>query len=527
MVRMILAMMLAVLAAAPAPREAGRGPVYSVVELSFHGPHLAEPMSELDFAVTFRHASGSPEYRIHGFWDGGGVFKVRFTPTREGRWTLAEVYSTAAELKGQKQGEYVIATPARGRGFWVVDDASPGRRWYKRSDGSHQYIIGNTQYSFLSGYSENGRTGVDIAGDVRRNAEFFRKLRFTLHGDRYPNPEEKPFLDDRGRPTDSGDYSHRPNPKWFRERADVAVRAAYEADLIADLILSGPDTEDSRSTLRAAKNNGDPTPWLKYIAARYGSYPNVWICLANEYDLRVPRYNEEQIARFGAIIRRFLPYPTPLSVHPNHSTLWSAAFDSLPPWNDHQIIQRKLRQLAPSADVIREVWKNRLKPTINDELSYQGEGDRHSGEDTVEAHLGAFLGGGYGTTGYKPGNKTGQYFSGGFNPAEHTAAVGLRWLREVIDAEIAFWEMEPGVSIFPDLDPAFRAMGRAGREYVLGTGAARKGLVAKLPEGSWTVTRYDVPRRERTTLAKAARGAFTFDAPASRAVLFHFKRTGQ
>ncbi len=529
---MTLAIMLMALAAAPAAREAGRGPVYSVVELSFQGPRLSAPASELDFAVRFRHASGSPEYRVYGFWDGGDVFKVRFTPTREGRWELAEVSSTAPELKGQRQGEHVTATRGRNHGFWVNDEASAGRRWYKRSDGSHQYIIGNTQYSFLSGYAENGKTGVDIAADVRRNAEYFKKLRFSLHCDRYPNPEEKPFLDEQGRPTDSGDYSHRPNPKWFRERVDVAVQAAYEADLIADLILSGPDTEDARSTLRASRNNGDPTPWLKYIAARYGSYPNVWICLANEYYLRVPKYTEEEIARFGAIMKRFLPYPTPLSAHPNWSTLWSTAFDSLPPWNDHQIIQRKLKQIAPAADVIHGVWENRggsprNKPTINDELSYEGAGDRHSGEDTVEAHLGAFLGGGYGSTGHKTGEKTGQYFGGGFDASAHTAAPGLKWLRETIDAGITFWEMLPDHSIFPGLDPAFRAMGWAGREYVLGTDAQRKGLVARLPEGEWTVTRYDVLRRERAILATAARGTFAFDAPASRAVLFHFRRNGR
>jgi hypothetical protein len=246
----------------------------------------------------------------------------------------------------------------------------------------------------------------------------------------------------------------------------------------------------------------------------------------------VPKYTEQEIARFGVIMKRFLPYPTPLSVHPNWDTLWSPSFDSLPPWNDHQIIQRKLRHIAESADVIHGVWENRggsprNRPTINDELSYEGAGDRHSGEDTVEAHLGAFLGGGYGTTGHKTAEKTGQYFGGGFDPSTHTAAPGLKWLRETIDAEITFWEMSPDHSIFPGLDPAFRAMGSAGREYVLGTNGARNGLTARLPEGEWTVTRYDLLRRERTALATAASGAFTFDAPAGRAVLFHFRRNGR
>jgi Domain of unknown function (DUF5060)/Protein of unknown function (DUF4038) len=517
--------------------------VHAVVELSFAGPQQGakdSPARDVDFWVRFKHESGAPEYRVYGFWDGdgkggaaGNVFKVRFTPTKPGRWILAEVHSNAKVLAKQRQGESLIARRSDRRGFWLLDEASAGGRWYKRSDGSHQYIIGNTQYSFLSGYrEENKASGVEIAADVTNNARYFKKLRFTFHGDRYPHPQEKPFLDDDGRPTDSGDYSHRPNPKWFHERGDVAVRAAFDHDLIADLILCGPDTVDSRATLRAGRNNGDPTPYLKYIAARYGSYPNVWVCLCNEYEIKEPSYTETQIARFGQIIRQHLPYPTPLSNHSHPRTLWSRAFDELPPWNDHQIIQKKIRVLPDAADVIQGVWKNeggkgtRNKPTANDELSYQGEGDKHSEGDTIESHLGTFLGGGYGTTGWKPGNKLGHYFYGGFNPAEHTAADNLKWLREVIDANISFWQMAPDLSIFENLDPGFRGLAWPGNEFALGTNKAHRGIVARLPAGKWAVTMYDVINLKTTALSTNATGNFTFDAPESRATLFHFKRAG-
>jgi hypothetical protein len=518
--------------------------VHSVVELAFAGPRQGPtdaPARDVDFWVRFKHESGAPEYKVHGFWDGdgkgggaGNVFKVRFTPTKPGRWMLAEVHSNAKELAGQRQGESVVAGRSNRRGFWLVDEENAGGRWYKRSDGSHQYVIGNTQYSFLSGYKDNNRpTGVDIAADVANNAKYFKKLRFTFHPDRYPHPQEKPFLDDAGRPTDAGDYSHRPNPKWFHERGDAAVRAAFEHDLIADLILCGPDTEDSRATLRAARNNGDPTPYLKYVAARYGSYPNVWVCLCNEYEIKTPKYTEAEIARFGQAIRQYLPYPTPLSNHSHPRTLWSRAFDDLPPWNDHQIIQKKIRVLPDAADVIQSVWQNaggkgpRRKPTVNDELSYQGEGDRHSEGDTVESHLGTFLGGGYGTTGWKPGNKLGHYFWGGFDPAEHTAADNLKWLREAIDADITFWRMSPDVGVFGNLDPGFRGLAWPDNEFVLGTNKAHRGIVARLPAGKWTVTQYDAIGLKRTALATDAAGTFTFDAPDSRAVLTHFKRAGR
>ncbi|OHB75305.1 MAG: hypothetical protein A2Z25_13000 [Planctomycetes bacterium RBG_16_55_9] len=521
--------------------ELGKGGLYSVVELSFAGPRQVAkdvPARDVDFWVRFQHESGSPEIKVHGFWDwdgkggtSGNVFKVRLCPVKAGRWDLVEVYSNAQELNGQKQDDYVTATASDYPGFWIVDNDSPGRRWYTRSDESHQYIFGNTHYTFLSGYdTDNKPSGNDITADVAGNAQYFKKLRFSLYGDRYVNPQEKPFFDDEGRLTDSGDYLHRPNPRWFGQRADLAVQAAWENDLIADLILCGPDTQESRAVLRAGQNGGDPTPYLKYIAARYGSFPNVWMCLCNEFDIKDPKYSEEEIARFGHIIRTYLPYPTPLSVHIASRTGWPGKFDELPDWNDHQIIQKKIRNLPDSADAIQRTWQNpggkgpRNKPTVNDELSYEGKGDKHTEQDTIESHLGAFLGGGYGTTGEKPANKLGQYFRGRFNPDEHTSADNLKYLREMIDKHVTFWKMAPDVSIFSNLHEDFRGLAWPGREYVLGTNKQHKEIVANLPPGDWTVKRFDIISKKEQTLSEDAQGRFTFDALNSRAVMFHFKK---
>ncbi len=269
-------------------------PVYSVAEVQFAGPPqnaTDSPAREISLVVTFRHESGTPELKLHGFFDGDGrggiegrVFKVRFCPTKSGRWNI-----------------------------------------------------------------------VEAASNVLQEAAF-----------------------------------------WM------------DHDLVADLILCGPDTPASRATLAAAHNRADATPYLRYIAARYGSYPNVWLCLCNEFDIKEPKYTEIQIADFGGIIQGFLAYPTPLSVHTVPKTMWPPKFDRLPTWNDHIILQKKVKQIATAADVnsialTNPAGKPRLVPVISDELSYQGAGDKHSEGDTIESHLGAFLGGGYGSTGEKRG----------------------------------------------------------------------------------------------------------------------------
>lgn len=519
--------------------EVAAAPVFSVAEIDFTGPVCGPrdvPAKDVDFHVVFRHESGKATYKVLGFWDGDGLggslgsrFKVRFCPTLPGRWTLAEVDSNAAELKGQRQGGYVSASPSSYRGFWTVDPAGAGGRWYVRSDGSHPYITGNTHYSFLSGQTDMGRFEGSIAADIEANARHFAKLRFSLMGDRYVHPTEKPFFDNTGAPTDDGDHSHRPNPAWFRNRVDVAVRAAFDQDLIADLILAGPDTADSRAALGAGATANSPTPYLKYVAARYGSFPNVWMCLANEWNIKSPRYTAEQIRRAGKTLRQVLPYPTPVSVHSNTGP-WPADLNTQPPWNDHVIIQHKLKKIARAADAVAEGYAlgGACMPVVNDELAYEGAGDGFSTEDVVEGFLGAFLGGGYGSTGCKPSNKKGQYFWGRFNAKEHAAAVPLGWLRKTIAARITFWKMQPvdpKKSVFSNAPADCRAMEWAGNEYVLGTDAAHKGLVADLPPGTWEVRRFDVLEMAEH-LSGDATGTFTFDAPASRAVLFHFKKIG-
>jgi hypothetical protein len=256
------------------------------------------------------------------------------------------------------------------------------------------------------------------------------------------------------------------------------------------------------------------------------------MCLCNEYNIKEPSYPESYIAQCGQTLKKALPYPTPLSVHASQREPWAAKFDALPPWNDHQIVQQKLRNLAASADVLHAVWQNaggsqpRRKPTINDELSYQGEGDRHSEEDTIESHLGAFLGGAYASTGEKFGNKLGQYFVGKFDPQTHSAADNLKFLREAIEGHVTFWKMSPSLAIFSNLDPGFRGMAWEDQQFVLGTNKARQGVIASLPEGTWTVTRHDCISRQTLTLSRDASGRFSFDAPDSRAVLFVFVKKG-
>jgi hypothetical protein len=289
----------------------------------------------------------------------------------------------------------------------------------------------------------------------------------------------------------------------------------YDIDIIADLIISAWHT----TTLMPAQNGNNNTPYLKYIAARYGSYPNVWICLANEWD-RNSTYPSSNIKDWGATMKDLLPYPTPLSVH-GYAGDWKTGLNSNPSWNTHVIIQRKRRDLSDGADHNIDNFSTggSNKPVINDELSYQGAGDDHSEGDTIESLFGAFLGGGYASTGYKEPNKSSQYMWGNFDASQHSAADNLLWVRQKIDEKISFWKMKPVSlthSIFSGADSGFRAMEWPKNEYLLGTDSGQ----------TFTVERFDVISKTQSVITTNARGSYTFSAPSSRAALFLFKRNG-
>ena len=518
---------------------------FEVYELSFNGKSYTvsdDPVRDVELITTWRHKSGRPTYQVYGFYDGdgnggvaGNVFKVRFCPTEPGQWNLVNVQSNDEVLDGQKEGFSISCTGSDHHGFWQVDNESRGNRWYKRTDGSHQYIIGNTLYSFVSEYYDGRPNDSDIVSDVRRSSEYFNKIRFAITGDIYPNPEEKPFVDTEGNPTDEGNYSFRPNPKWFSERVDQAVQEMYDQDVIADIILNGPDSYNARSALLAKYNGGDPTPFLKYMAARYGSYPNVWFCLSNEYNIRNPQFTEREMKVMGHMMKPFITYGNPLSVHPNQQD-WDPELNSINSWNDHIIIQNKIKNLGLAADKIElNYWKGNRKPVINDELAYQGEGDDWSEEDVIEAFVGTFLGGGYGTSGYKSGSKLGHYFAGNFSAEEHSAADNLKWMNDQINENIEFWQMEPftiffyrpngtNLNIFHNVSYDCRLLMNGGEEYVLGVNQEMENVEARLPEGNWRAVLYDVISKSAKNLGDTIEGRFTFNVPDSRAVFVHFKR---
>ncbi|MCA9216039.1 MAG: DUF5060 domain-containing protein [Planctomycetales bacterium] len=505
------------------------GDVYSLIELAFDGPEQTPtdtPARDIRLSVTFRHETSGAEHTVSGFWDGdgqggtvGNQFMVRFTPTEPGQWNLADVSSNNELLDNQHEGSFVVANESDYQGFWVPTTNDRGHSWFQRSDGSYEYITGNTHYTFLTERDKYGNpSGGNIEDDVRKNAEYFNKIRFSILGDLAPHPTDKPFFDDNGVPTDDGAFAHRPNPAWFHDRTDLAVKTAFEHDVIADLILSGVATLDSRRVLTNCKTdiNTCDRPWepepiyLQYVAGRYGAFPNVWMTLVNEWDLREPLFTPDEIISYGTELQKHLPYPTPVSVHGKPGP-WNADLDG--DWNGHIIIQAKRTEWRTAYNSVVDSQQPDPKPLINDEMSYQGAGDGHAREDTVQAFLGTFQGGAYGTTGYKSGLTEGQYVSGNFSVEEHTAAENIKWFREQIDNDIRFWEMASmNIHDSPHQAAPWANIGvllSDGQLFMTTWGNTGRVRI-DMSEGEWSIEQWDINEMTRTVVESEYTGVFEF-----------------
>ena len=75
---------------------------WDVFELTLQGPSTGNPNTEVELSATFTNEG---EYKtIKGFYDGDGMYKIRFMPEKIGIWKY-ETQSNASSLKG-KEGKF-------------------------------------------------------------------------------------------------------------------------------------------------------------------------------------------------------------------------------------------------------------------------------------------------------------------------------------------------------------------------------------------------------------------------------------
>lgn len=332
---------------------------WGVFEIELHGPSSGNPFVDVTFGARFTF--GYRTVDVPGFYDGNGVYKVRFSPDTVGKWNYETTGSTK-ELTGHTGSFDCYPAKPGNRG-----PVGPAHRFhFQYADGTPYFPFGTTCYAY-------GFIGQPYQRETLENLKsaHFNKVRMCL----LPKPLGKlkpiamPFERLASAPASGKERFNlaRFNPAYFRQ-IEQCVNDLREANIQADLILFHPyDAWGFKSMGKEADDR-----YLRYALARFSAYRNIWWSVANEYDL-IRSKSTEDWDRFFRIISETDPYTRLRSIHYSRKM-----YDYSKPWCTHASLQAY--DFDKSAERLA-AWD---KPIIYDEIQYEGDIDRRWGNLSPE-----------------------------------------------------------------------------------------------------------------------------------------------
>lgn len=356
--------------AATAANEVERWGLY---EITLHGPSAGNPFDDVQVAATFDGAG--KRIVVPGFYDGDGLYRIRFSPSEPGSWTWRSS-SNAPALDG-RSGTFRCASSGAGN-HGPVRVTADGYHLV-HADGTPFRQIGTTCYSWAQ--QSEARCAETLA--TLRTAPF-NKMRMCV----FPNVAAvatNPFVK-----TGPGLKDWNPaafDPAYFR-RFEDRIRRLGALGIEADIILYHPyDATRGYSDMK----RGDDERYLRYVAARFGAFRNVWWSMANEYDAIHSKTVDDWDHLFQ-ILQAADPHDRLRSIHQINTY-----YDHRKPWITHASVQNGA---AVMDDVPAQLHRSfALKPVIFDEVRYEGNSDKRwgwlSGEELVERFWWGTIGGTY------------------------------------------------------------------------------------------------------------------------------------
>jgi hypothetical protein len=319
---------------------------WDVFEASFSGPSGGNPFLDVTLEAFFQQKSRV--VRVPGFYDGDGIFRVRFMPDNEGDWSFS-TKSNVAELDG-KTGSFSVTAPRAG----VHGPVRVANKFhFAYADGTPFLSFGTTCYAWThQPLSEQAKT-LETLKKTR-----FNKMRMGVFPKDYPYNVNEALHDVYQKGADGKFDFDRPNPESFRH-FENQVKALGEMGIEADIIIFHPYDRWGYCDMSEAQDYA----YVQYLAARLAAYRNVWWSLANEYDFLLNTKPMHQWERYFHILEENDPYGHLRSIHNGDP---DANYDHRKPWVTHVCIQHW--------DVKRTgEWRLAYgKPVVNDEPEYEG-----------------------------------------------------------------------------------------------------------------------------------------------------------
>jgi len=275
-------------------------------ELVLHDSGWENPFTDVRLEAVFTSPSGE-ELRLDGFYDGDGrggldgdVFKVRLSPGEPGRWSYRTISNREA-LNGVSGRFDCIESDKRG--VLVYDPAEP--YYLKWASGGYFFESGaNDPECFLAKafISQDERlAGIDYLARMGCNI-LYMGLVNAGPGDGDPEMKVTPWLGGFDKP----DFNH--ICLDFMNRLEGVLERMLERDMVAHLVIY---LDDCCRIARAITPEAEEM-FLRYMVARFGSYPNLIWNLAEEFE---ECFEPEWVKQRAALIKKLDPLDHPLTVH--------------------------------------------------------------------------------------------------------------------------------------------------------------------------------------------------------------------
>jgi hypothetical protein len=247
---------------------------YHSHDFTFRGPVQGNPF-DVELSAEFRGPNGAA-LKVPGFYDGDGVWKIRFSPPAVGSWSM-RTSSPVSELNGKSESG-IQCVPNRNpniHGALRIDPANP--RHFVYEDG--------TRY-FLMGYEADWLWGIDMHDPERKvmrrlitqTAGFgFNHMLVNIyaHDTRWSPGRQNEW--DYGPPamyawegTNEDPNHSRMNVKFF-QLYDGMMEALRDRGVVAHLMLK----VYNKMVNWPPPHSKDEERYFRYVTARYQGFCNV------------------------------------------------------------------------------------------------------------------------------------------------------------------------------------------------------------------------------------------------------------
>lgn len=364
---------------------------YHVHDFSFKAQVDGNPF-DVDLRAEFS-GPGGRSIIVPGFYDGDNTWKIRFSPTDVGQWSMRTM-SPVAALNGQTEAAITATANTNGsiHGGLMVDPLN--RHHFKYEDGTRYFLMGyEADWLALADMKDPQRKVMHRLID-QMSARGFNHVLVNVYA--YDTGWSKgtqnewdygpPAMFVFGGTNEKPDHS-KLNTDFFKIY-DVMMQALQDKGIVANMMIK----VYNKSVNWPAPGSKDEERYFRYVTARYQAYSNV------TWDFSKESFNEpdKQLqSRLIDLIRATDGYHRVTTAHDNDRVDWDLTADSNldfrtdqehSHWMETVLFDRNLRQ-----------W-----PIINSELYYERGVDNlptygivHDWQLQVRGAYEVYLSGGY------------------------------------------------------------------------------------------------------------------------------------